>query len=136
MNLKSTWFTNPHGLSDPGSYSTAADVGKMAAHSMKDPLLKEIVSRIQYKCMAQTKEGFEREYVWDNTNTLLKETELSSLVPGGFNGIKTGITPTAGPCLSVSHPTSGLIITVLGRKSLEARFVEVVRVTQWALARL
>ena len=81
MNLKSTWFTNPHGLSDPGSYSTAADVGKMAAHSMKDPLLKEIVSRIQYKCMAQTKEGFEREYVWDNTNTLLKETELSSLVP-------------------------------------------------------
>ncbi len=77
MNLKSTWFTNPHGLSDPGSYSTAADVGKMAAHALKDPLVREIVSRIEYKCKAKTKDGQEREYVWQNTNTLLKGTELA-----------------------------------------------------------
>lgn len=136
MGLKSTWFTNPHGLSDPGSYSTAADVGKMAAHAMKDPLVRKIAACITYKCEAKLKDGSTREYVWNNTNILLKGGELASLIPGGFNGIKTGITPTAGPCLSVSHPDSGLIVTVLGCKSLEARFTEVVKLTHWALTRL
>ena len=31
--------------------------------------------------------------VWENTNKMLKE---------GWNGIKTGITPNAGPCLAAS----------------------------------
>lgn len=35
MKLNSTLYNNPHGLSDPGSYSTAVDVGKLAAHAMK-----------------------------------------------------------------------------------------------------
>lgn len=40
----------------------------------------------------------------------------------GWNGIKTGVTPSAGPCLAAS--VSGIIIILLGCKSMEHRWEE------------
>lgn len=77
FNLKYTYFTNPHGLSDPAPSSTAEEVGRMAARVLRDPLLKQIVSRADYKCLAQTEEGESREYVWSNTNILLRGGDLA-----------------------------------------------------------
>lgn len=44
---------------------------------------------------------------WENTNRLLDD---------GFEGIKTGITDTAGPCLSAGY--KDLIVVVLNSKSM------------------
>ena len=53
-----------------------------------------------------------------NTNLLL-ESE-------GFIGMKTGITPTAGPCLTVAYSKDGIeiVLTLLNSKNLEYRWEE------------
>jgi D-alanyl-D-alanine carboxypeptidase len=61
---------------------------------MQHPFLRTIV--------ATTKWG-----PYDNTNKLLED---------GFDGIKTGITETAGPCLAASY--KDIIIVVLNSKSM------------------
>ena len=44
-----------------------------------------------------------------------------------YNGLKTGITEAAGPCLSTSYEKGDLhlIIIILNSKSMEARWEEV-----------
>ena len=55
---------------------------------------------------------------WINTNFLLNS---------GFDGMKTGITPTAGPCLIASCKAFGvndIIIVMLNSRSMESRWNE------------
>lgn len=49
---------------------------------------------------------------YENTNRLLED---------GFDGIKTGITETAGPCLAASY--KDIIIVVLNSKSMNERWL-------------
>jgi len=67
---------------------------------------------------------------WYNSNRLLT-------VPG-FSGIKTGITHTAGSCLSVSYENGDckLITVVLGSRSVEYRWKDARRLTLWAACTL
>lgn len=62
----------------------------------------------------------------------------------GFDGVKTGITPTAGPCLCSAYKhvseTTGpegiiFVITILSSKDLDSRWNETVRLTMWAIAK-
>jgi D-alanyl-D-alanine carboxypeptidase len=70
--------------------------------------------------------GNKRLVVWTNTNKLLEK---------GFSGIKTGITPNAGPCLSsmLKNEDASVIVTLLNCKSIEHRFTEAEKLAQWAL---
>ena len=68
---------------------------------------------------------------WHNSNRLLT-------VPG-FSGIKTGITQTAGSCLSVYYDNGEqgtkkvqLITVVLGSRNIEYRWKDTRRLTLWA----
>jgi D-alanyl-D-alanine carboxypeptidase len=45
LRLKGTWFANPHGLPVKANKSSAADIGILACHAMKIPLIREITSR-------------------------------------------------------------------------------------------
>ena len=65
---------------------------------------------------------------WHNSNRLLT-------VPG-FKGVKTGITPTAGSCLSVwfERGETKLITVVLGSRSIEHRWKDAWRLTMYAAA--
>jgi D-alanyl-D-alanine carboxypeptidase len=65
---------------------------------------------------------------WHNSNRLLT-------VPG-FTGVKTGITPSAGSCLSVWYENEGckLITVVLGSRNIEYRWRDARRLTLWAAA--
>ena len=67
--------------------------------------------------------GNKREVVWENTNKLLRRK--------GFEGIKTGVTATAGPCLASLYNLEGksFIIVVLRTNKLSRRFKE----TRWLL---
>lgn len=62
------------------------------------------------------------EKTWENTNRLLDD---------GFEGIKTGITDTAGPCLSACY--KDLIIIVLNSKSMNERWIEVKKLVRWII---
>mmetsp|Transcript_21229 Transcript_21229/g.20380 ORF Transcript_21229/g.20380 Transcript_21229/m.20380 type:complete len:84 (+) Transcript_21229:1317-1568(+) len=56
----------------------------------------------------------------------------------GVKGIKTGVTNTAGPCLStcLSRGDWEFIIVVLSCKSMEARWVETNKLANWTHQRL
>jgi D-alanyl-D-alanine carboxypeptidase len=63
---------------------------------------------------------------WHNSNKLLT-------VPG-FKGVKTGITQTAGSCLSVyfENEDCKLVTVVLGCRNIEYRWKDTHRLTLWA----
>lgn len=43
--LRSTFFTNPHGLSDKGNHSTANELAIISSHLLKNPILANIVKQ-------------------------------------------------------------------------------------------
>ena len=61
--------------------------------AMKNPTFKEIVCRKFYECTVISREHNVNLLQWFNSNKLLNDF---------FLGIKTGTTPSAGPCLCLS----------------------------------
>ncbi len=129
LGLESTNYANPHGLSHKNNKSTAADIGKLACIVMQDPLVREIVIQKHYTCTGKDLQDEPREFSWTNTNKLLGK---------GFNGVKTGVTPAAGPCLAASFEKDSLhlVLVVMNTKTMDNRWVEVPKLTLWAINRL
>ena len=67
-----------------------------------------------------------RDEKWINTNKLLSLEHCE--------GIKTGITPAAGPCMTAYFNSDGFsaIIVILNSKSKSSRFYEVNQLYEWA----
>lgn len=126
LEMTNTIYMNPHGLTDKGHLSSAADLLKLAHSAMQIPRLREYVNTSQHGCELKSKSGYRRNIVWKNTNKLL-ETE-------GYSGVKTGTTTAAGACL-VSCATRGedeLLMVVLGAESSASRYVDSRNLYRWA----
>jgi len=126
LGLTKSTFSNPTGLADKANKSTATDIGKLVHTAKKETLISMIVRTKEYKCKAGTANpAVSRDYCWTNTNLLLNE---------GYDGFKTGVTPTAGPCLigTKTYRNIELIITVLHCKTCEYRYKEVNAIFNWA----
>ena len=93
LGVSNSFFANPHGLSNRMNRSTAQNVGKLASVLMQDAHLRHIVSQKEYTCFIQNPDYGFRFVRWRNTNKLLEK---------GFNGVKTGNTMNAGPCICAS----------------------------------
>lgn len=93
FGMKDTKFMNPHGMGTLNkiNISSARDCLTMSLQYIKDPFLLEVCNTKQYTCHAYVW-GKKKEWVWKNTNKLLGVSNV--------RGLKTGITPSAGPCLS------------------------------------
>lgn len=103
-----THFRNPHGLSVPGHYSTAFDLAWIARTALANPAFATIVSTKEISIEWQDRRGREKDVSLRNTNRLLWMLEEA-------DGVKTGTTNEAGPCL-VASATRGnhkLIAVVL-----------------------
>ena len=135
--LNSSTFANPHGLNNIQNISCAEDLARLCTYAMKNHKFRKIVkTRVyNYSCLHFEKkviEGSEEDEeetveiitkkvngVWENTNKMLGE---------GWSGIKTGITPNAGPCLAASlyKTFSGkeyeFLVILLDSESMEARW--------------
>lgn len=125
LGLKDTNYASPHGLQNVANKSTAADVAKLAYKCMQEPLFKQIVQKTKYTCIGYDNDGDRKVFMWTNTNKLLGK---------GFNGIKTGITPSAGPCLAASfeyEENENVIIVLLNSKSPEIRWHECTRLKEY-----
>jgi serine-type D-Ala-D-Ala carboxypeptidase (penicillin-binding protein 5/6) len=112
MGLKNTHFENPAGLDARGHYSSARDLATMARAAMEYPTLADIVDTERTRISTQN-----REIEFSNTNNLLYAYEEA-------NGVKTGTSPQAGPCL-VASATEGdetYIAVVLDAAGEEYRF--------------
>ncbi len=83
--------------------STCNEIAKISGEFMKYPLLREVAKTVEFT--------FGNGNKVENTNKLLED---------GFEGIKTGITETAGPCLAASY--QDLVVVVLNSKSMNERW--------------
>jgi D-alanyl-D-alanine carboxypeptidase len=124
LNLTNTFFQNPHGMSIRPNISSAQDVAVFAAYAMENRTFRQIVGTGQYFCEVFRSDVESREVVWNNTNKLLES---------GFDGIKTGTTNKAGPCLcarmiSLERP---FIITVLNSLTSEDRWKDTLALADW-----
>jgi len=116
MGLRDTHFASPHGLPDPGTYSTARDLALLAQHLVRDypDLYKtyDSVRTFTYNNIAQP-----------NRNRLL-------WLDPSVDGLKTGHTEAAGYCLiaSAERPDGQarrrLISVVMGTASDKLRTEE------------
>ncbi len=111
------------------------DVAKLSRVAMQQhALLVEIVNTKTYDVESKLHRGV--MYNWKNTNFILWSRDQM----GQFSGIKTGVTPTAGPCLAVCYKsycgTYDFVVVVLNCKSREARFVEIPKLVRWAMNRI
>lgn len=98
IGCENTCLTNPHGLPDENHYTSALDLAKISAYSMKNEVFKEIVST---KKVVVTEKSKGENRVFVNKNKMLLNFE-------GANGIKTGYTKKAGRCLVSSAKRNGM----------------------------
>ena len=130
-SLLNTNYANPHGLMHNYNKSSAFDCAVLSLKAMNDPFFKTIVSTRFYKSSVFsnfTKRN--RTICWENTNKLLEKNH--------WNGLKTGITLAAGPCLSASYENknfngkiSAFVIVILNSKSMDIRWSECERLVEW-----
>jgi D-alanyl-D-alanine carboxypeptidase (penicillin-binding protein 5/6) len=126
LEMSHSTYKNPHGLTEPGHQSSAADLLKLAHAAMQLESFRSYVGTNQRGCALKGPTGYERHVVWKNTNQLLGVD--------GYLGLKTGTTDAAGACL-VSYGRHGdedLIIVVLGAKSSPARYTDTRNLFRWA----
>ena len=118
MDLNNTFYTNPHGLMDKFNKSTTNDQAQLSAYAMKNEEFRSIVCCKNYSCTVTNKHGVDKIMNWHNTNKLLEIKECL--------GIKTGITSTAGPCLSSYFKLKDkkIVIVVFKAEGKEDRFKE------------
>ena len=123
LGLHNTKFANPHGLACLHNKSTAKDLGLLCSVAMKIPKFREVVSCKEYTCTAIDKDNNLKEFRWINTNKLLWE---------GFLGVKTGITPHAGPCLASCYEDGkiGVVVVLLDSRTMDARWNEAHKLTK------
>jgi D-alanyl-D-alanine carboxypeptidase (penicillin-binding protein 5/6) len=98
LGLRDTHFVSPSGVVDAGNYSSAWDLAALTRVALRNPRFRQIVRtpRVQVKWTAPT---FSKIYV--NNNRLLTTFR-------GANGVKTGYTHKAGPCLVASATRGGV----------------------------
>ena len=102
LGAVNTHFVNPHGLDKPSHLTTAFDLAMIARVALLYPKFAEIVGTSRYLYE-------EQGVTWQNTNRLLWSY-------AGSEGIKTGTTGQAGPCLAAAAARADmeLIAVVLG----------------------
>lgn len=110
LGLKNTHFTNPHGLDEPGHFSSARDLAILAKAALEKPELAKIVAT---KSWSFQRRG--RTETLRNRNLLIGSYRYAT-------GVKTGHTKSAGYCLvaSAKKGSISLISVVLGASSEES----------------
>lgn len=101
-------FRNPHGLTAVSHYSTAFDLAWISRYALTNPTFAAIVNTRETTIDWLDRRGKEKDVNLRNTNKLLWMLEDA-------DGVKTGTTGEAGPCL-ISSATRGnqrLIAVVL-----------------------
>ncbi|WP_174733098.1 D-alanyl-D-alanine carboxypeptidase family protein [Mesobacillus harenae] len=108
VGTKGTHFTNPNGLFDEHHYTTAADLGLITNHAMKDPLFREIFGKKTLKW-----KGESWETVLHSHHRLLK----GEIPFEGVTGGKTGFVNEAKQTLATTADNGGIKLTAIVLKA-------------------
>ncbi len=97
LGMLRTRFLNPHGLDNMESslpYSTANDLALLTRYAMSTSGFRFYVSQKERRVSFMSPTGEQSQYQLQNTNELVGV--------GAIDGVKTGTTRKAGPCVIIS----------------------------------
>lgn len=100
LGLTDTHFTNPHGLYDEEHYTTASELGIIAAEALRSDIIRKIVAT---KKATIPHDGIKDKRLLVNHNKMLSSYN-------GAIGIKTGFTKRTGRCLVSAAERDGLTL--------------------------
>ncbi|MEM4724485.1 MAG: D-alanyl-D-alanine carboxypeptidase family protein [Candidatus Hadarchaeum sp.] len=97
LGARNTHFVNPHGLHDPNHYTTARDLVTIARAALRQPVIRRFCAQKEFLIPWAG-------HPWPRTIRNLNQ--LLWRYPGA-DGVKTGKTQQAGPCLVFSASREG-----------------------------
>jgi serine-type D-Ala-D-Ala carboxypeptidase (penicillin-binding protein 5/6) len=125
LGMRNSHFKNPHGLTEPGQYSTARDMAIAARAAYRSPLIRSFTSTKSFNF--RFNDG--RTRLIENTNRVLKMLPYC-------DGLKTGTTDASGRCLVSSGSLNGRSVIVVVLKSTTPRvWLDSSNLLSWALER-
>ena len=115
VGAKNSQFTNPHGLTEPGHYSSAKDLALIFNHAMENPDFRTIVQTKWKRVNLFTAGKMKRV----KTLPLRNKNRLLWNYKGAIGG-KTGYTRAARRCFVGAASRNGvtLVVSVLGSRNL------------------
>lgn len=102
MGLCDTHFTNPHGLYDEEHYTTARELGAIAAEALDNEVFRRIVSSKKHTLIP----------IEGNTRMLYNHNKMLSLYEDAI-GVKTGFTKKSGRTLVSAAERDGLTLVAV-----------------------
>lgn len=132
LGLGDTHYANPHGLDEPGHYTSASDLIRLAEFALQSPTFAQIVQTAKITLPAT---ATHHAFHLVNTNELLPGEPFAY---DGAIGVKTGYTGGAGYCLVflVKRPAGTLLGVVLGEPIESKRFTDPTTLLNWGYALL
>ena len=125
LGMRNSNFKNPHGLTEPGQYSTARDMAIAARAAYRSPLLRSYAATKAFTF--RFNDG--RTRLLENTNKVLKTLPYC-------DGMKTGTTNASGRCLVSTGSLNGRSVIVVVLKSNSANiWSDSTKLLRWALER-
>lgn len=125
LGMRNSHFRNPHGLTEPGQYSTARDMAIAARAAYRSPLLRSYVSTKAFTFRFNNG----RTRLLENTNKVLKTLPYC-------DGMKTGTTDASGRCLVATGTLNGRSVIVVVLKSNTPNiWKDSSKLLSWALER-
>jgi len=125
LGMRNSHFKNPHGLTEPGQYSTARDMGIAARTAYRSPLLRSYFATKSFTFTYNSG----RTRTIENTNKLLKTVPYA-------NGMKTGTTNASGRCLISTGTLNGRSVACIVLKSNTPNiWSDSEKLMRWALER-
>jgi len=123
IGMKNSYFKNPHGLTESGQKSTAADIVILARKAYQNRFIREAVKTRSYKF-----------YFTDGRTRTLYNTNKALRNFGPCDGMKTGYTSASGRCLVSSARQNGksIVLVQLGSTS-KSIFKDAINLMRWGL---
>lgn len=115
LGMNDTHFVNTSGLHDDEHYSTTSDFALLMVEVMKDPDLKEMLSKLTYRTNPSNlhSQGILLQ------NTLIAYSEIGGHEIGHILGGKTGWTPQAGYCLVSFSELHDKVVVIISADGFE-----------------
>lgn len=125
LGMRNSNFKNPHGLTEPGQYSTARDMAIAARAAYRSPLIRSYTATRSFTF--RFNDG--RTRLLENTNKVLKTLPYC-------DGMKTGTTNASGRCLVSSGSLNGRsVIVVVLHSNTPNIWSDSTKLLRWALER-
>lgn len=134
IGTTNTYFTNPHGLTDPKQVTTAYDMALITQYAIKNEQFTQIATTVSYQ-MPATNIHSEPRYVI-HSNYMLSSVRGGEYYYKPAKGIKTGALADGSRSLVSMAESDGYryLLVTISAPDRNASFADALRMYQWAFS--